>query len=68
MWHGEAMLFDDGVIERYLPKEFATLTIVEDKYSRAMLGEQPSKSFGQSVLDRKFDFRFRLIAFFLLVL
>ncbi|KAB2603703.1 hypothetical protein D8674_004708 [Pyrus ussuriensis x Pyrus communis] len=34
-----------------------TLTTVEDEYSRAML-----------VLDQKFDFRFRLIAFFLLVL
>ncbi|KAM1728187.1 hypothetical protein ACFX12_018722 [Malus domestica] len=33
-----------------------------------MLGEQPGKGSGQSVPDWKFDFRFRLIAFFLLVL
>ncbi|KAB2597326.1 hypothetical protein D8674_000246 [Pyrus ussuriensis x Pyrus communis] len=45
-----------------------TLTTVKDEYSRAMLGKRPGKGSGQSVLDRKFDFRFRLIAFFLLVL
>ncbi|KAM1554611.1 hypothetical protein ACFX1Z_007335 [Malus domestica] len=33
-----------------------------------MLGKQPCKDSGQSVPDWKFDFRFRLIAFFLLVL
>ncbi|KAB2606079.1 GRIP domain-containing protein RUD3-like [Pyrus ussuriensis x Pyrus communis] len=32
-----------------------------------MLGKQPGKCSGQSVIDRKFDFRFRLIAFFLLM-
>ncbi|KAM1382175.1 hypothetical protein TB2_033968 [Malus domestica] len=45
-----------------------TLTTVEDEYLRAMLGKQPGKGSGQSVPDRKFDFKFRLIAFFLLVL
>ncbi|KAM2107754.1 hypothetical protein ACFX1Q_024692 [Malus domestica] len=68
MWYGEALLFGNGVSERYLPKEFATLTTVDDAYSRAMLGKQPCKDYGQSVPDRKFDFRFRLIAFFLFVL
>ncbi|KAB2626303.1 hypothetical protein D8674_017963 [Pyrus ussuriensis x Pyrus communis] len=33
-----------------------------------MLGKQPGKGSGQSVLNQKFDFRFQLIAFFLLVL
>ncbi|KAM1952063.1 hypothetical protein ACFX15_006599 [Malus domestica] len=41
---------------------------VGDEHSRAVLGKQPGKGFKQSVLDRKFNFRFRLIAFFLLVL
>ncbi|KAB2595285.1 hypothetical protein D8674_030735 [Pyrus ussuriensis x Pyrus communis] len=45
-----------------------TLTTIEDEYSRAMLGKRPGKGSGHSVLDRKFDFRFLLIAFFLLVL
>ncbi|KAB2631577.1 GRIP domain-containing protein RUD3-like [Pyrus ussuriensis x Pyrus communis] len=44
-----------------------TLTTVEDEYSRAMLGKRPGKGSGQSVLDQKFDFRFLLIAFFLIV-
>ncbi|KAB2605850.1 hypothetical protein D8674_005567 [Pyrus ussuriensis x Pyrus communis] len=48
------------------PEEFMTLTAVEDEYSRAMLGKQPCKGSGQLIPDRKFDFRFRLIASFLL--
>ena len=40
------------------------LLTVEDEHSRARLGKQPGKGSGQSVPDRKFDFRFRLIAFF----
>ena len=42
--------------------------IVEDEHSRATLGKQPGKGSGQSVPDQKFDFGFRLIAFFLLIL
>ncbi|KAB2635073.1 hypothetical protein D8674_025607 [Pyrus ussuriensis x Pyrus communis] len=45
-----------------------TLTTVDDEYSKAMLGKQLGKGSEQSVLDQKFDFRFRLIAFFLIVL
>ncbi|KAM2686106.1 hypothetical protein EV2_009039 [Malus domestica] len=49
-------------------KEIRDLLKVENEHSRAMLGEQPGKGFGQSVPDWKFDFKFRLIVFFLLVL
>ncbi|KAM1250841.1 hypothetical protein ACFX1X_033752 [Malus domestica] len=37
--------------------EIRDMTIVEDEYSRAMLGKQPGKGSGQSVPNRKFDFR-----------
>ncbi|KAM2927823.1 hypothetical protein COP2_035136 [Malus domestica] len=40
-----------------LTKASVTLTTVKDEYSRAMLGEQLGKGSGQSVPDRKFDFR-----------
>ncbi|KAM2246414.1 hypothetical protein ACFXTI_007234 [Malus domestica] len=49
-------------------EETQDLLTVEDDHSRVMLGKQPCKSSGQSVPDQKFDFRFRLIAFFLFVL
>ncbi|KAM2154200.1 hypothetical protein ACFX1Q_046051 [Malus domestica] len=47
---------------------FRTLLLSDDEYSRAMQGKQPGKGSRQSVPYQKFDFRFRLIAFFLLVL
>ena len=48
-------------------EETRDLLTVEDEHSRAGLGKQPSKGSRQLIPDRKFDFRFRLIAFFLLV-
>ncbi|KAM1457300.1 hypothetical protein ACFX13_035351 [Malus domestica] len=49
-------------------EEIRDLSIVEDEHSRAALGKQPGKGSRQLVLDRTFNFRFRLIASFLLVL
>jgi hypothetical protein len=47
--------------------EFVTLIAVEDEYSRAMQGKQTCKGSRQSVPDWRFEWRFRHIAFFILV-
>ncbi|KAM1152911.1 hypothetical protein ACFX19_036071 [Malus domestica] len=47
---------------------FRVLLLSGDEHSRALPGKQPGKGSGQSIPDQKFDFKFRLIAFFLLVL
>ncbi|KAM2626857.1 hypothetical protein TB2_000396 [Malus domestica] len=49
-------------------EEIRDPSTVKDEHSRAMLGKQPGKSSGQSVPDQTFNFKFRLIASFLLVL
>ncbi|KAM2268724.1 hypothetical protein ACFX1S_046807 [Malus domestica] len=47
---------------------FRALLLSGDDHLRTMPGKQLGKGSRQSVPDRKFDFRFRLIALFLLVL